>query len=108
VAVRCIERKQEKEIAVGGAFELAVDVDLGGLSPEDVSVEVYFGPLAASGEIREGHIAKARHLKRDGAEDHFRVEIPAAVSGRHGYAVRILPSHPDLVHPYTPLLMRWE
>jgi starch phosphorylase len=108
VVVRCIERKREKEVPVGGGVELSIDVDLGGLVPGDVSVEVYYGPLDASGEIREGHIARAAHQSRDGAEDRYRVEIPAAVSGRHGYAVRILPSHPDLVHPYTPLLLRWE
>jgi starch phosphorylase len=108
VSVSCIERKQEKEVAVGGSVEIDVVVDLGGLSPEDVSVEAYYGPLAASGEIREGNVAKASHAGRDGSEDHYRVVIPASVSGRHGYSVRILPSHPDLVHPYTPLLLRWE
>jgi len=33
--------------------------------------------------------------------------IPCRTSGQHGYAVRILPYHPDLVTPFVPALIRW-
>ena len=33
--------------------------------------------------------------------------IPCRTSGRHGFSVRVLPSHPDLVTPFLPSLVRW-
>jgi len=30
------------------------------------------------------------------------------VSGRFGFAARILPRNPDVVNPLTPLLLTWE
>ncbi|MBP2668966.1 MAG: hypothetical protein H6Q80_1168, partial [Deltaproteobacteria bacterium] len=35
-------------------------------------------------------------------------EIPCSGSGRYGFAARVLPRHPDLVNPLTPLRLTWE
>jgi starch phosphorylase len=85
-----------------------VRANLGSLSPEDVSVEICHGLLDPSGQIRDGAIVQARHESRDGDGDIFRAEIPCRVTGRYGYMARILPRHPDLVNPFTPLLLTWE
>ncbi|OGP81459.1 MAG: alpha-glucan phosphorylase [Deltaproteobacteria bacterium RBG_16_64_85] len=100
--------RKEREIPVGAAFGVAVRANLGSLSPEDVSVEICHGLLDPSGEIRDGAIVRARHESRDGGGDIFRAEIPCGVTGRYGYMARILPRHPDLVNPFTPLLLTWE
>ena len=50
----------------------------------------------------------ARHEGREGSEEIFRAEIPCRVSGRFGFAARILPRNPDVVNPLTPLLLTWE
>jgi len=39
---------------------------------------------------------------------HGRIELPISVnSGRHGFAVRILPHHPGVVHPYDGTCVPW-
>jgi starch phosphorylase len=98
----------EKEIPVGAAVGVAVRANLGTLSADDVSVEIYHGPLDATGEIRDGTVVQARHEGKDGDGDIFRAEIPCRVTGRYGYTARVLPRHPELVNPFTPLLLTWE
>jgi starch phosphorylase len=105
----CIEEsRMEKEIPVGAAVGVSVRANLGSLSADDVSVEIFHGPLDATGEIGEGRVVRARHEGRDGNGDIFRAEIPCTVTGRYGYTARVLPRHPDLVNPFTPLLLTWE
>jgi starch phosphorylase len=108
LSLRIEDSRMEKEVPVGAAVGVAVRADLGVLSPEDVSLEIYHGPLDATGEIRDGRVVLARHEGRDGQGDLFRAEIPCRVTGRYGYTARILPRHPDLVNPFTPLLLTWE
>jgi hypothetical protein len=71
-------------------------------------VEIWHGPYTASGEIRHGTILPAHHDRREGDEEIYRVEVPCMGSGRYGFAARVLPRHPDLVNPFTPLLLTWE
>ena len=108
LSVRVEDARREKEIPVGADVGVAVRADLGPLSADDVSVEIYHGPLDTSGEIRNGEIVRAWHDGRDGNGDIFRAEIPCRITGRYGFGARILPRHPDLVNPYTPLLLTWE
>ena len=108
LSLRIEEPRMEKEIPVGAAVGVAVRANLGTLSADDVSVEIYHGPLDATGEIRDGSVVQARHEGKDGDGDIFRAEIPCRVTGRYGYTARVLPRHPELVNPFTPLLLTWE
>src|SRR5512143_2359604 len=102
------DSRRGKEVPVGAAVGVTVRAKLGSLSADDVSVEVYYGPLDSAGEIRDGAIALARHDGRDGDGDIFRAEIPCKMTGRYGFAARVVPRHPDLVNALTPLLLTWE
>jgi starch phosphorylase len=108
LSLRIEDSRMEKDVPVGSAVGVVVRADLGTLSPEDVSVEIYHGPLDAAGEIRDGKVVLARHESRDGGGDLFRAELPCRVTGRYGYSARILSRHADLVNPFTPLLLTWE
>ncbi len=37
----------------------------------------------------------------------FKGTIPCRSSGQYGYAVRVLPRHPDLGNPFEPGLVVW-
>jgi starch phosphorylase len=93
---------------VGDTVGVTVHVRLGELAPGDVEVEIWNGPFTAAGEIRQGSILPARHVGREGDEEIYRAEIPCSGSGRYGFAARVLPRHPDLVNPLTPLRLTWE
>ena len=54
LAVQSVDIDQEKEIKVGSRITVRAEIDLGGISPEHVQVELYFGNLDKNGEIVEG------------------------------------------------------
>ncbi len=44
---------------------------------------------------------------REGGAWQFTGVIPCRSSGQQGYAVRVLPRHPDLANPFEPNLVSW-
>ena len=108
VSIRVEEIRKHKDMRVGDTVGVTAHVRLGALAPADVAVEIWHGPYTAAGEIRQGSILPAHHVGREGDEEIYRAEIPCSGSGRHGFAARVLPRHPDLVSPFNPLRMTWE
>jgi starch phosphorylase len=102
---------QQQELAVGSQVQVTAHVHLGRLEPSDVAVQIYFGQVDSSGRIKDGQIAEMTYDQD--SLDPMRVAtfsgtIPCRISGRHGYALRILPRHQDLVEPYESGLILWE
>jgi starch phosphorylase len=108
VSMRVDGAQPAGDFLVGSRVAVAVRANLGVLSADDVAVEIYYGVLDPAGQVRNGEIIRARHEGREGTEDVYRAEIPCRVSGRFGFAARIIPRHADLVNPLTPLLLTWE
>jgi starch phosphorylase len=108
VAVRDVKAHLNGELKVGGEFRVHATVDLGSLKPDDVSVEVYAGSLDAAGQIREGVTSKMVVAETPSDGTHlYAAMLPCRSSGRHGFAVRVLPKHQDLVHPYDSGIIAW-
>ena len=109
IAVVNLETPQEgEEFAVGTDFSVGAHIALGGLQPEDVQVGLYYGPLNADEELTETHTEVMRfESKIDDNKCLFRGTIPFRHTGKLGFAVRILPRHPLLVHPIDMGLVAW-
>ena len=54
VAVRSVTSSQAQTSHVGDKVEIRADVALGGLSVEDVAVEIFHGQVGAEGQIVQG------------------------------------------------------
>ncbi|MCL2102747.1 MAG: alpha-glucan family phosphorylase [Syntrophorhabdaceae bacterium] len=93
---------------VGETAKVTIRVRLGELTPEDVSVEVRHGVYTTGGDICDGAIIAAKYERREGDEEVYHIDVPCVASGRYGFAARVLPKHPDLIDPFTPLLLTWE
>ncbi|MGB3977372.1 MAG: hypothetical protein WBM27_13330 [bacterium] len=78
------------------------------MNPEQILVQVYFGPLDPDGNITRGQVQtltiKAQNESEWLYEGSFLVEYP----GRCGYAARIIPYHEGLIHTFTPPKIKWE
>jgi glycogen phosphorylase len=91
----------DAELVPGGRLAIRASVALGGLSPDDVTVEVIYGPAGDSDEI----ISPVRRpLALDGrsAPDgvaRYVGEAELGEPGPFGYTVRALPCHPLLSNP---------
>jgi starch phosphorylase len=98
----------QTELPVGGDVRAKARVYLGGLSPEEVSVELYLGQVDADGKIVQG---MATPMQPVGFEENgswlYHAVATCSDSGLHGYTVRVLPKHPDLNTPFLEGMIAW-
>ncbi len=86
---------------VGDRPKVQALVRLGDLTADDVEVQLCLGRVDSQGAIIEPRITTmAVNGEKDNALVFEAVAEPCTMSGRHGYAVRILPHHPDLSCPW--------
>jgi starch phosphorylase len=84
-------------------------IDLAGLTPEDVRVEVVIGRVDSNGHLEDTEVMVLPVLEREGAVAIFGKEIVPEKTGRLGYALRVSPNHFDdpLTRPCASLL-KWS
>jgi starch phosphorylase len=97
-----------QELEVGDQLQVQAQVYLGALKPTDVTVELYYGPLDAEGMIVQAQTLPMLIAQSKGKGSYvFAGAIACHTSGRHGYALRVVPSHEDLGHPFEMGLVLW-
>jgi starch phosphorylase len=100
--------KDVSELSVGEQLEVAADVFLGEIRPDWVAVDLYYGRLDPDRGITAPQRLTMRYQRDLGTGRHlFAGSLAIATSGRFGYTVRVLPSHPDLPEPMLPGLITW-
>ena len=77
----------------GRPVPLRAAVDLAGLKPEDVRVEVLIGRIGAGGQLEETEVMLLPPVAESGHVVVFEKEIVPRQTGRLGYAVRVSPNH---------------
>jgi starch phosphorylase len=93
---------------LGDERTVTVTVDLGSLEPGDVSVEVVHGAVGAADEILQPEILRLEHDGTDEAgRARYRGCFACSRAGRHGFTVRVVPSHADLASPVELGLTTW-
>jgi len=108
VIVKDIRLDSMDEVAVGEPLKVSAAVFLGGLTPDDVAVELYYGPTSGKHEIERGTIVRMKPMGRDGEGSwHFAGEIPTSSSGAHAFAARVVPYNEGMSNPYETSLVRW-
>jgi starch phosphorylase len=101
--------KGEPEITLGDPVHISARVALNGLNPEDVTVEVVSGRVDAHGEVLDPVVIAMQPSGpvNSGSCSFGAVLQTSTRSGLHGYAIRVLPKHPDSVSPFLPNLISW-
>ena len=94
-------------LKVGDELLVEAYVRLDNLTPDDVRVELYHGPLDTKGQIFAAEAVQMEQAGRRGDAWVFRGSIHCVASGRHGYMVRVLPYHEYLAMPYIPGMIVW-
>ncbi len=108
VSITDVTPSPETAISMGDKVNFKARVNLGGLAPEDVQVELYLGQRGTRGDIiKEDSIAMNCTGQTDGAYT-YEVSMAPLNSGRQDYALRILPANSTIPNVLTPLFIRWE
>lgn len=106
--IEAVEADERQAHSVGEQINITARVNLGKINREDVAVELYHGRLDEAGQIAAGQVVTMQ------PDDHFEKGVhvyhgvlPCPAPGRHGYALRVVPHHPDLTARHALGLIRW-
>lgn len=97
------------EVALGYPMHVSPQVFLDTLGPDDVSVEIVAGRVNADSEITNFFTTpmQAAEQKEPGSYRFESMIQTGSRSGLYGYAIRVLPKHPDLVSAFLPGRILW-
>jgi starch phosphorylase len=93
------------EATAGATRGVTVTVDLGGLTPADVCVEVVHGPLGHDGDFLSN--VNVAELQPTASGTTYTGEITIAVAGSYGVSARVTPVHPDLANRFDVGKLVW-
>ena len=97
----------ERTLSIGDTISVQSRIFLADLKPEELGVELYYGPLSSQGEIERPRRLEMTPCGTNGKSALYCAKVTCDRTGRQGYTVRILPKHPSLVHPFLPGLVKW-
>jgi len=109
--VRFVESGPELAVTVtsGKALPVRAAIDLAGLKPEDVRVEVVMGRVDSDGNLEETEVMVLPPVEQQGSVAIFGKDVVPERTGRLGYALRVSPDHFEdpLTRPCSSLL-KWS
>jgi len=93
---------------VGDSFEVAAEVSLGELNPEEVSVELYNGHMKAVDSLEGINTIPMTVVEHFGNGNYrYGCQVPCRLSGRYGFTVRAMPAGDDYFK-FLPRLIAWS
>ncbi|TLG03461.1 glycosyltransferase family 1 protein [Nocardia cyriacigeorgica] len=81
---------------IGAPLSLTARIDLGGLTPDDVTVQAVLGRVSPADDLSDVTAMPMKHTGSDSGLELFEIETPVSLSGAVGYTVRVLP-HSELL-----------
>ena len=96
-------------VTSGKPLSVRTSIDLAGLTPGDVRVEVVMGRVDVDGNLEDTEVMVLPAIEQQGSVAIFGREIVPERTGRLGYALRVSPNHFDdpLTRPCTSPL-KWS
>lgn len=110
VSVVRIEQQGPSEILIGDSIKVMTWIYLGEIDPQDVRVDLYYGPIDPEGGFIERKIQPMKLCNSTEEKTYqYHTEIVCEEAGRFGYKIRVMPYHQDLVPSYYLLgqLVNW-
>jgi glycogen phosphorylase len=108
IEIHTVDVSAPEDISVNQSIGVKSLIQLGGLEPTDVRVELYKGAVGTDGKITNADTASMTYQGKDGAGNSlYTTEISYTASGLQGLSLRILPHHPHLSNPYELGLIEW-
>jgi len=117
VAVRNISTDIAGQVPVRSHVRVRAEVDLGGLTPREVRVQLYHGEVTSLGDMahcsttemhpQQGAAGADAASAQSGAPIIYSGEFEAGSSGRHGFTVRVVPRDDRLIGTLLPGRITW-
>ncbi len=109
IHIKKVGHNGDLDFRVGSEIKISAEVNLDGLSPADVAVEIYHGFLDAEKNVIENGTSEPMQLESKKSENVYLFSgiLRCHVSGLYAYTVRIIPQNENLVHPHETGLITW-
>lgn len=108
IRIKDVDVSESADIQVNQTLVVKAQIVLGVLTPDDVQVELYQGPVNADGEIENGVSVTMDYQGQDQqGTSTYTFDITYTNSGLQGLSLRVLPRHDYLSSPYEPGLVLW-
>jgi len=108
IKIVSVEVSATEQIKVNQKVSVKALINLAGLTPNDVQIELYQGAVNADGEILNGTTVVMQHQGEDQQKDSiYTADIIYSASGLQGLSLRVLPKHENLSSPHELGLVRW-
>ncbi len=98
-----------KKIFVGEDLPVEAEIDLGNLVPEDVEVQIYFGPVEGQDNPQNNHtiVMNPNSKKTNDGTYKYSGSIKTEKTGQQGFTIRILPKNNMLISPFELDVVYW-
>ena len=108
ISIESMNNLAEISTNAGDIVELKCVANLGSISPEDVSVEIFYGKFDDTNKLVDSNYLK---MEQTNKIDDNRYEYSAKISmnngGNYGYTFRIMPTNPLLINQQDMGLCKW-
>jgi starch phosphorylase len=84
---------------IGSTLDLRAEVELPGLSPDEVEVQAAYGRVDDADGLHQVTCLPMKHEHTDGSRHWFTATVPLERTGAFGYTVRVLPHSAHLADP---------
>ena len=93
----------------GNNIEVACEVELPNIRPDNVQVEVYYGKILENGVVENVSIIpmKLTDQDEDAKKYYYTAKIELTTGGNYGYTFRIMPKHEMILEPANLNLVKW-
>jgi starch phosphorylase len=97
-----------KQIYVGEDFPVRAEIDLGSLTPDDVEVQIYYGPFDKKDDpYNSSSVVMKTDEKNQNDFYSYSGSIVSQNSGHKGFTIRILPKNDLLINPFELGVVYW-
>ncbi len=109
IAIEDVQAETNRTLGVRENLGVSVTVDVADLSAEEIRVQVYCGRVDNDGRLIGGTASDLRHAESLGGGRHrFEGTVYAATSGKHGFAIRVIPGGEMFDDIVEPGMMLWD
>ena len=96
-----------KPIKIGEPLKIRARVNLAGIAPEDVFVQMYAGYLNTKNVLSDEIFKNMKMVSKEQDGTYiYELEAPTRIVGHCGYTIRIVPQYMDKVE-YIPGIIKW-
>jgi starch phosphorylase len=108
IKIESVDVSEPDQIQVNQKVSVKARLNLAGLTPDDVQVQLYQGAINTDGQIVTGTSVVMDHQGQDGHNcSIYTADLVYTSSGLQGLSLRVLPKHENLSSPHELGLIRW-